>query len=674
MYRILNDIEISSLKKQACSADDWALISVKENFITDSVSNTHFVGKVKLGVFSEKIVVEKGINKKPGIRNSYIENCTIGDNVLISNVNSLINYDIEDNVAIENVGTIVVNGETAFGNKTEIEVLNEGGGRELPIFDRLSAQIAYLLVVYRHDKVFTENLEQLIRKYVDKKVSSRGSVGVHARILNTISVRNVNVGSFSIISGASNLEEGTIVSSKEAPAKIGEDVIAKNFIIQSGSLVDGGAIITSSFIGQGVIIGKQFSSENSAFFANCEGFHGEACSLFAGPYTVTHHKSTLLIAGMFSFYNAGSGTNQSNHMYKLGPVHQGIVERGTKTGSFSYMLWPCRVGVFSVVMDKHGANFDTTELPFSYINVINGKSVITPAMNLFTVGTVRDSGKWPKRDRRKDPEKLDLINFDFFSPYIVGKIVRGSELLSELHESTPKTKEFATHKGAHINRLMLRTSRRYYDLAIDVYMGNEIIKRLEKFDKIKSLDEVREILKPEASSKKSNWLDLLGLFAPENLISDLMDSVKTKKILSVDELQGALRQIHEAYEKEAYAWCVNLIEDRLGIKPGKISAEQLTKIIIDWKTNSIKLKTMVLKDAEKEFDQHSKIGFGIDGDEKTQIDDFEAIRGTYDNNSFVQSIRQEMDDIKEKEIYLCTDLLPKEISSIYRDMKKDSTI
>ena len=45
---------------------------------------------------------------------------------------------------------------------------------------------------------------------------------------------------------------------------------------------------------------------------------------------MTHHKSTLLIAGMFSFMNAGSGSNQSNHMYKLGPIHQGAMERGAK--------------------------------------------------------------------------------------------------------------------------------------------------------------------------------------------------------------------------------------------------------------------------------------------------------------------------------------------------------
>ena len=90
----------------------------------------------------------------------------------------------------------------------------------------------------------------------------------------------------------------------------------------------------------------------------------------------------------------------------------------------------------------------------------------------------------------------------------------------------------------------------------------------------------------------------------------------------------------------------------MGIKLGEISSEQLDKIISDWKTNSITLKNMVLADAEKEFDQNSKIGFGIDGDEQTKIDDFEAIRGTYDNNSFVKSIRQEIAEIEAKALDL----------------------
>ena len=231
------------------------------------------------------------------------------------------------------------------------------------------------------------------------------------------------------------MEEGTIASNEHAPVIVGEGVTAKKFIILSGSRVDGSAMIDKTIVGQGTVIGKQFSAENSAFFANSEGYHGEAVSLFGGPYTVTHHKSTLLIACLVSFYNAGSGSNQSNHMYKLGPVHQGILERGAKTGSFSYLMWPGRVGAFTGVIGKHYANFDTTDLPFSYVLESNGKSLLMPAMNLCTVGTRRDSIKWPNRDGRKDPDKLDLINFELFSPYIIGKIIRGIEVLKDLLKS-----------------------------------------------------------------------------------------------------------------------------------------------------------------------------------------------------------------------------------------------
>ena len=558
-YRKITESEITALCKQGCYAEDWSTVMVKEGFLTQNIVNVRFSGEVKLGVFQDKIEVEKGVIKTSGLWNCCIEDCTISDNVLVSNVGNLVNYQLEEDVAIENVGTLVVNGETAFGNGIEIEVLNEGGGRELKIFDKLSSQLAYALVVYRHDPDFIKGLEDIIDKYVESKKSTRGKIAKGARVLNTKSIRNVWIGESAIVSGASNLEEGTIASCKEAPVKIGEDVVAKKFIVLSGTTTDSGAILTSTFVGQGVSIGKQFSAEGSAIFANSEGFLSEACSLFAGPYTVTHHRSTLLVAAMVSFFNAGSGTNQSNHMYKLGPIHQGTIERGSKTGSFSYLMWPCRVGAYSVVMDKHHGNFDATDLPFSYLTVENGKSVATPAMNLFTVGTARDTVKWPSRDKRKDPEKLDLINFELFNPFIVGKIVKGMELLTTLHENTPKTQEYANHKGVSINRLMLRTSKRYYETAINVYIGNEIVNQLKKLSDLSSMADVREILKP-GSATTDKWVDLLGLIASKSSVTNLMSSVKSGAIKNVDELQEGFKTIYENYKDEAYAWCADLIK------------------------------------------------------------------------------------------------------------------
>ena len=456
------------------------------------------------------------------------------------------------------------------------------------------------------------------------------------------------MGSHTVISGATLLEEGTIQSCEEAPVHIGEGVIAKKFIVLSGSRVDGGAILDKSFVGQGVKMGKQFSAENSLFFANCEAFHGEACSLFAGPFTVTHHKSTLMIASLFSFFNAGSGTNQSNHMYKLGPVHQGIVERGSKTGSFAYLLLPCHIGAYSVVMGKHYANFDTADFPFSYISEEKGKSEITPAMNLFTVGTRRDIDKWPVRDRRKDPDKLDLMHFDLFNPFIVGKILNAINILNDLAENTPMEQETINYKGILIHRLLLKTARKYYEIGLKVYLGQEIMRRLGGIDSKSTPEDIRKMLAPRGTEGAGRWVDICGMFAPAGKIEELVGGIKTGKIKSVDELNSWLTSIYNNFSIYAWNWCQSLLSRQTGDEYGDISIGSLIQIITDWKANAVKLNNMILKDAEKEFDAGSKIGFGIDGGEDTRDKDFQSVRGAYDKNNFVTALQKETAEIESK--------------------------
>ena len=653
-YRSLTEEEISILLSQGCLADKWSDISVKEEFSSANIWYTRFEGTIILGIYSGIIDVEKGISRKCGIYNSYIRHCEIADNVLISDVRNLTNYIIEENVVIENVGSMITGEGSTFGNGTEIEVLNEGGGRELPIFDKLSSQIAYLTVLYRHDKDFTDKLLNIIRSYCESKRSNRGLIQTGTRITDSIIIRNVFVGSYATISGASLLEDGTIKSCHEAPVYIGEGVVAKKFIVLSGSKIDGGVIFEKSFAGQGVKIGKQFSAENSVFFANCEAFHGEACSLFAGPYAVTHHKSTLLIACLVSFFNAGSGTNQSNHMYKLGPLHQGILERGSKTGSFSYLLQPFHIGAYSVVMGKHYANFDSSDFPFSYISEKNGKSVLSPARNLFTVGTRRDIDKWPSRDRRMDPDKLDLIHFDLFTPYIIGKIINGIKSLNELAEKTDIKQDYISYKGIYFDQLRLNTARKYYEMALKIYIGSEVVKRIHDLDINSSLTDLRNRLAAQDTGGTGKWVDICGLFSPASKIDELVDSVKTNKIRTVDELNENLASIYNNYNTYAWVWCTNLISQQFGEKPENIQVESLIQIITDWKTNAIKLNNMILKDAEKEFDPTSKIGFGIDGDVDTRDSDFQAVRGVYDNNKFVTNLQKESKEIEEKADRLIT--------------------
>ena len=639
-YRKLNKTEITTLTAQGCHAENWDSVLVKPEFDPQRVRHVSFSGEVRLGYFRKIVDIDDGIAREAGLFNCYLRNCTIGDDVYISDVKNLVNYTIEEGVVIENVGSLTVNGETCFGNGTEIEVLNEAGGRELPIFDQLSSQIAYLLVNYRHDALFQEKLKKLIANYSATKKSRQGLIQKSARIRNSQVLRNVSVGQFCRISGAVLLEEGTIVSEQAAPVFIGEGVIAKNFIILAGSRVDGAAMLANSFIGQAVKIGKQYSMENSAFFANSEGFHGEACCVFAGPYTITHHKSTLLIAGLFSFYNAGSGTNQSNHAYKLGPVHQGILERGCKTGSFSYLLWPSRVGAFTAVIGKHYVNFDASDLPFSYIDEEDGKSVLTPAMNLLTVGTRRDSSKWSARDQRKSAQKLDLIHFELFNPYTIGKVIRGIRLLTSLYENTAKEVEFVTCKGIQIKRLLLKSCRKYYEMALKIFIGNELIKRLGDFSETTSFADLKQQLMPSHPPTNQNWVDLAGMFAPINRIDELIASIKNDRITTIEALLEALKKIHADYAENAWTWCVHLISEQLQIEFKDWTPAHLIQIVKDWKIYFTKFNNMILNDAQREFYPTRQIGFGIDGDEAIRMADFTAVRGTYADNSFVKELNQ----------------------------------
>jgi hypothetical protein len=427
------------------------------------------------------------------------------------------------------------------------------------------------------------------------------------------------------------------------------DVQAEGFIIAEGSQVTGGAILSKSFIGQGCKIGRQFSAEGSLFFANGEGFHGEACSVFAGPYTVTHHKSTLLIAGLFSFYNAGSGTNQSNHLYKLGPVHEGRLERGCKTGSFSYMMWPCRVGPFSVVLGKHTRTFDTGDFPFSYLEAMpDGRCLMTAGFNLTTVGTVRDGAKWPARDRRKGNCKRDRITFDVFSPFTVGRMMTGSARMKELQESTKRSVDVVNVSGTCVKRVLLRTSQKFYRSAIQMYLLSKVVERVEAGIQqgTNSLNAMVSA-SPEAAFSEQ-WVDIGGQMMPQRRIDDICQAVAAGQIENLDALNQALDRALDAYAEDEWAWVRWAYEQEFGKSLDNATPDDLARIGDDLAATRGKFVKMVLNDATKEFGEAIQTGFGQDGTAADVACDFAAVRGDFDSNKFVKQMRDDVEALQQR--------------------------
>jgi hypothetical protein len=636
-YRPLTPIEIEQLQAQDCSAKDWSAIEVAEHFDARYVRDTNFSGFNRLGVFDKETMLPGGLTVHSGIYHATLHNCEIGNNARLYNVHNYIaNYCIGDNTCIENVNAILVDGRSTFGNGVRVPVMNEGGGREIPIFNELSASLAYILTLYRHRPTMIKQLEQQIDAYAEQQASERGRIGRDVRILNCGSIKNVQIGDCAELIGVSRLKNGTINSNPQAPVYLGSGVKCTDFIIASGVKIGDSTLVDKCFVGQGCVFDKHYSAGESLFFSNCQGMHGEACAIFAGPYTVTHHKSTLLIAGLFSFLNAGSGSNQSNHMYKLGPIHQGIAERGTKTTSDSYLLWPSKIGAFSLVMGRHTHHADTSELPFSYLIENNSETYIVPGANLRTVGTIRDAQKWPKRDNRKDPKKLDQINFNLLSPYTVQKMWHGREVLTQVAEQAGSPQEVYDYKNCKIRHSSLHHGISLYTIGIQKFLGNSLISRLE--DKpLHSMADVYAALQPNVEVGLGNWVDLAGLIVPKHAVSALLDEIEQQKH-SLSDIQSIFEHMHQQYYEYEWVWALDKLEQVWGCPWTEVSLSQLRETVEQWKEAVVTLDKMVYEDARKEFNLNSQTGFGVDGDSKQAEADFEEVRGSFESNAFVQAV------------------------------------
>ena len=619
-YRKLSEAEIEILKAQMCSASDWSQVEVADGFSTDYVRYARFSGKVRLGAFKKEFQLAGGMVKHSGIYLATLHNVTVGDDCCIENVkNYIANYIIGDGVFIENVDIILTDGVSAFGNGTEVAVLNEIGGCEVMIYDRLSAQIAYVMASYRNRHGLIANLKKMISDYAESVKSSVGTIGNHVTIADAGYIKNVRIGDYCKIEGASRLKNGSINSNEKAPVQIGVGVVGDDFIISSGSSVKDGVTFTRCFIGQACSLGHNYSASDSLFFSNCQGENGEACAIFAGPFTVTHHKSTLLIAGMFSFMNAGSGSNQSNHMYKLGPIHHGLLERGSKTASDSYILWPAKVGAFSLVMGRHVNHQDTTNLPFSYLIEQQSTSYIMPAANLKSVGTIRDAKKWPSRDVRRDPDKLDCINFNLLSPFTIQKMINGREILRNLQKVSGVSSDTYSYQSGKIKNSSLKKGLNYYSLAIDKFLGNSLISRLMKME-FYSVAQMHQVLAPTASYGEGEWLDLSGLIAPKKAVDELLDAIERGTLKDIAALGRCFADIHWEYYDYEWTWAYKAIEEIYGVSLYDADPEKLAELICRWRNSVVSLDNLIYEDARKEF-------------ELSSMSDF-------DSDPFVQSVRE----------------------------------
>ena len=236
-YRALTPGEIAALEASGSTADDWSSIEVAEDFHPSQLRGARLGGRVRLA---------SGVC----IRNSGVRN-----------------YDIGAGTLVEEVVRLECRGESAFGNGTEVAVMNENGGRTVRIYSGLTAQIAYMAAVYRHRPALVAALDRMARRAADAARSAQGSIGRDCRITDCRLLRDVCIGHGATLEGVSVLSNGTVGDF----SRIGIDVKAYDFVTAEHALVDNGSLIERCFIGERCIFDRGYTGRNGRTYRQASG-------------------------------------------------------------------------------------------------------------------------------------------------------------------------------------------------------------------------------------------------------------------------------------------------------------------------------------------------------------------------------------------------------------------
>ncbi|MCC8165946.1 MAG: DUF4954 family protein [Planctomycetes bacterium] len=635
--RRLRSEEITRLEQNGCSAVSWTTIHVDPNFVIgDMIRNVEFSGNITLGTFSGSLMSTLSTPERAGLYSCRLHNVSVQNNCRIAYA-TVANTDIGESTLITHVQALARTGDQPFSNGVFAHVLAEDGARSIPIWRGLSAQKAHLGCYFKQHPVGTV-LERMALKEAESTRRERSQIGSGCRIERCGTLDNVWIGDGAVILGAACLSNCT-VEGEPVPARIGQGVTARNSIFKSACRVDSGARLDRCFVGQGVVVECNASATDSLFFANCHVGHSEVVSAFLGPYTVSHHRSTLVLACQSSFANFGSGSNSSNHLYKLGPRHGGVLRRGVRCGSDSYLLWPSDIGAFSTVVGHHPEHLDTAMFPFSLILNKNDTSILIPGANLFSIGAFRDALKWRERDLRTGIEEpADLVNCAVLSPYVMEAMERGLALLRRVQSARGDLR----HGGAVIPEGRIGAGLTTYRQARRCYIGECILRRLirESHGQPPTTDDCLRLLENIAEETPRpdgrGWRDWGGMLLSDADATLILDGLAAGDVETAQELRDLLHTAHERYTDREVLWA----GQRWIREYREVRRDAILDSVEGWRRSVQFRHERLLKDLNKEFAHEMTIGFGI---EEAKLEAFRRVRGEASDHFTVKLVHDQRD-------------------------------
>ncbi|MFH0922392.1 MAG: DUF4954 family protein [Fibrobacterota bacterium] len=442
--RALTHKEIDQLLRQGnLTTGEWSHLRVAEEFTPRRIWQNTFFGEVEIGVQTAEFDVN-GITRKAGIYNSVIYDAKIEDNVFIKSVDGLSNYRVRTGAAVADCGSIQTTAGCTFFNGAVLDEIGvETGGRGVPVFAEITLALAAKIMRSRSDKRLLAGYAEAVMRYARAVTSGWGVIDRNARVLNTNKVHNVYLGEAAQINNAVLVENTTVLSSGEEPARISDGAYVKDAVIQWGAEISSMGVLTQSVMLEHSHIEFHGKVHQSILGANSGVAKGEITSSLVGPFVGFHHQSLLISA----FWPEGKGNIAyganvgSNHTSRA-PDQEIFPGEGVFFGLGSSIKFPANYSKspYSIIATNVITLPQRVEYPFSLINLPSvAVPGISPAFNevlpawvlsdnIFFI--IRNAWKYQKRDKARREKCV----FEIFRPDIMDLVTAARDRLAGVQQ------------------------------------------------------------------------------------------------------------------------------------------------------------------------------------------------------------------------------------------------
>ena len=677
-WRHLRSDEVEHLVKNSNSATNWDDIWVTDEFDPTMIRNNRFFGMVRIGRVKCEVLQYHDLRVPVGITDSSIISCDIGDNVAIHDVHYMANYIVGDNCILFNIQEICTTDHSKFGNgiikegeaenvRVTLEVMNEAGGRNILPFDGMITADAYLWAKYADDKKLQQRLKEITQNSFDNHRGYYGTIGESCVIKNSWILKDVKVGPYCYIKGASKLKNVTINSSEAEPTQIGEGVILVNGITGYGCRIFYSAVATRFVLGDNCSLKYGARLIHSVMGDNSTISCCEVLNNLIFPSHEQHHNNSFLISAciMGQSNMAAGATIGSNHNSRAADGEI-VASRGFWPGLCSSVKHSSRFASFTILSKADYPNELNIKLPFSLVNnnTKNNELEVMPAYwwmyNMYAMA--RNTSKYQSRDKRK--RKIQNIEFETFAPDTMEETIAARKLLevwtAKAHLIKSKV-DFTEYKNKELRQIgqnllinqpeyvdslevfgegmekgkrkvrILKPRKAYnaYGEMILYYAAKNIINYLGE-NKENSIEKLNKMFE---GKRLREWINLGGQMMPNEYVEQLRNDINEGVLNTWDEIHQRYNELWENYQQEklrhSYLSLLYLLQtDNLSQEAWNETLDKAVEI-------QQFICNQVYESRKKDYENPYRNATFRNEEEKI------AVIGTIDQTSFVKQVKEE---------------------------------